>query len=166
MNPYSPPGLSADNYGAPPAYASPPNGGGVSEAAVELLRQTRPWVVLLSVLAFLGSGFMVLISIFVAGAAALGPGMKGVPAFLGLIYLPLGLLYLYPGVKLWSYGSAISRLVASRALPDLEDALSQQKSFWKFSGVASIVVMVVYAIGIVVFIAIGAAAAIGMAKQT
>jgi hypothetical protein len=164
MNPYSPPGLSADNYpGAPPAYAAAPSGA-VSEAAVELLQQTRPWVVLLSVFAFVGSGLMVLISICVAGVAALGPGSKGPAAIIGLVYLPLGLLYVYPGVKLWSYGAAIQRLAGSRSVADLEDALAQQKSFWKFSGVASIVAIVVYAVAIVAFVALGAAAALGMAK--
>jgi hypothetical protein len=164
MNPYSPPGLSADNYpGAPPAYAAAPNGA-VSEAAVELLRQTRPWVILLSVFAFIGSAAMVLIGIFVAGFAAIGPVSKAPMAILGLVYLPLGLLYVYPGVKLWSYGAAIQRLAGSRSVADLEDALSQQKSFWKFSGVASIVVLVIYAIAIVAGIVVGAAAAFGMAK--
>ncbi|HEY4012432.1 MAG TPA: DUF5362 family protein [Polyangiaceae bacterium] len=164
MNPYSPPGLSADIYpGAPPAYAAPPNGA-VSEAAVELLRQTRPWVVLLSIVAFIGSAAMVLIAIFMAGVAAFGPGAKGSMALLGLLYLPLGLLYIYPGVKLWSYGAAISRLAASRSVADLEDALAQQKSFWKFSGVASIVLFVVYAIAIIAAIAVGVATGLGAAK--
>jgi hypothetical protein len=58
MNPYSPPGAATDTYStAAPPYAAvdPAN---VSEAAVDLLRSTRPWVILLSVFAFMGSGVM------------------------------------------------------------------------------------------------------------
>jgi hypothetical protein len=169
MNPYSPPGVLPDAYSAaaPPPYAgSPPSSSGaVSDPAVELLRLTRPWVLLLGVLSFVASGLMVVMALLAVGFAALSPAAKGTPAALGLLYLPLGLIYIYPGIKLWSYGAAIARLTSSRAVADLEDALGQQKSFWKFSGIASIVLIVVYAIGFAVLMAVGAAAYFG-AKST
>jgi hypothetical protein len=81
--------------------------------------------------------------------------------FLGLIYVPLAALYIYPGMKLWAYASAIARLLASRSTADLESALGQQKSFWKFSGIAAIVVVVLYFVIIVGAIAMVAVAAAG-----
>lgn len=163
MNPYSPPGVLPDAYSAaaPPPYAASPSSGAVSDAAVELLRLTRPWVRLLGVLSFVASGLMFVLALLAVGFAALSPEAKGTPAALGLLYLPLGLIYIYPGIKLWSYGAAIARLTSSRAVADLEDALGQQKSFWKFSGIAGIVLIVVYAIGFAVLMAVGAAAYFG-----
>jgi hypothetical protein len=67
-----------------------------------------------------------------------------IPGWLGLIYLPLAAIYVYPGIKLWSFAGAISRLLASRMVSDLENALAQQKSFWKFSGISAIALMVLY----------------------
>jgi hypothetical protein len=164
MNPYSPPGALPDTFAAaPPPYAMA-DGATVSEATVELLRQTRPWVMLLGILAFVGCALMVVVGLLAAGFAMMAPGAKETPAALGLVYLPLAALYVYPGIKLWSYGAAISRLMASRSSADLEDALSQQKSFWKFSGIASVVVLVLYAVGFALLIAFGALAAMKMGK--
>jgi hypothetical protein len=138
----------------------------VSDLAVDLLRQTRPWVLFLSVLFFISSGLMLLLGVGMAvvGAAASATASgatKFPPALIGLVYVPLGFLYIYPALKLWKYGSAIGRLVASRSPGDLEDALAQQKSFWKYSGVAAIVVMVLYLVVFIVAIAIGVAAGLG-----
>jgi hypothetical protein len=74
---------------------------------------------------------------------------------LGFVYAPMAALYIYPGVKLWQYGSAISRVEASRAPADLESALEQQKSFWKYSGVTLIVMVALYALFIVGAVGVG-----------
>jgi hypothetical protein len=42
---------------------------------------------------------------------------------------------------------------------DLEAALRQQKSFWKFAGIAALVLMVLYAVIIVGAVIVGVAAA-------
>jgi hypothetical protein len=155
MNPYSPPADPSQYPYSPQAYAPAAAAapGAVSEMAVEMLRQTRPWVMFLSILAFIGCAFMLLggfVMIGIGLLASSGGGMEqGVQALVGAIYLPMGALYVYPGVKMWMYGSAIGRLVASRSNEDLESALKQQKSFWKFGGIAAIVVIGLY---IVIFI--------------
>jgi hypothetical protein len=155
MNPYSPPGSPPLPYAqySPAPVTDGGGAAGVSDAAVEMLRQTRPWAMLFSVLSFLGSGFMLLASLgmMVFGATS-GAGLRSV-AF-GLFYVPFAGLYVYPGVKLWAYGSSIARLVATRSQADLESALGQQKSFWKYSGIAAVVMIVVYFFGMVAFFAI------------
>jgi hypothetical protein len=163
MNPYSPP-ASPDTYPAALPPFAPAEATNVSEAAVDLLRQTRPWVMLLSALSFVASALMAVIGLFATGFAVLAPGAKGTTALLGLVYLPLAAIYVYPGMKLWAFGGAIARLTASRSSADLEDALGQQKSFWKFSGIATLVIVALYAVGIFVLIAYGALAAVGMSK--
>jgi hypothetical protein len=145
MNPYSPP--AASPYpDAPPGYgAAAPPAGGVSELAVDLLRQTRPWVMFLSILAFLGCAFMLIAGLLMVGVGLMASGPeKGIQAAVGAVYLPMAGLYVYPAIKMWGFGSAIGRLLTSKAQSDLEAALLQQKSLWKFSGIAAIVVMVLY----------------------
>jgi hypothetical protein len=163
MNPYSPPGLPSEAYPAANLNYGAASSAAVSETTVELLRQTRPWVMLLSILAFVGSGLMAVVGLCLGAWAMLAPGGKG-QAAVGLIYVPLALFYIYPGLKLWGYGSAIARLMDTRSSADLEDALGQQRSFWKFSGIASVIVLGLYAIGFVVLIAVGALAAAGLSK--
>jgi hypothetical protein len=146
----------------------PPAAGTVTELAVDLLRQTRPWVLFLSVLCFLGSGLMLLFSLagfamaaFAASASSgkFPEGFSGL--FLAFIYLPLAAMMIYPGLKLWKYGSAIGQLQQSRSTADLERALGEQKSYWKYSGIAAIVTFVLYIVLIIGAVALGVAGALG-----
>lgn len=138
MNPYLPP--------ADASHFPNPAGGGasVTELTVEMLRQTKPWVQLIGVLSLVGAGFMALGAVSMLAMAAVGPRGSGFSGAIGLVYLPFAALYIYPGIKLWKYGSAINRLMMSRDQGDLELALEQQKSFWKFSGISLIVLVILY----------------------
>jgi hypothetical protein len=125
---------------------------GISELALDMLRQTRPWVLFLGILSFIAAGLMLLAGIFmaIAGAVASAATSSPMSAVVGLVYIPLGVVYVYPGLKLVKYGGAIGRLMQTRSAADLEDALGQQKSMWKFSGIAAIVMIVLY---VLIFIA-------------
>jgi hypothetical protein len=151
----------------------------VSEAAVETLRQTRPWVIFMSVVTFIGAGLTFFGAIWMFFMAALMPagglatgavanpaigGMFGaVYGGMGVLYLALAGGYVYPGIKLWLFGSAIGRLLSSRSPVDLEDALLQQKAYWK---VLSIVVIVFVAMSILGFLAMVVVIAATVGKAT
>jgi len=155
MNPYSPPG--AQSYPYPPAVAyQDGRTPGVSDPAIDILRQTRPWAMMFSVLCFLGSGFMLLVSavVILTGSSFGAASKSSYPSAIGLIYLPFASLYIYPGLKLWAYAGAIGRLVVSRSSADLESALLQQKSFWKYSGIAAIAVVIFYFFGMLTMLAV------------
>jgi hypothetical protein len=147
MQHYAPP----PGYGQPhpQAYVPPPQQSAapaeVSERTAQVLHETKPWVSLFSILMFLGIGLMVLAAFAVLGMSMLTQG-AGATALLGLVYLPMAALYAYPAVKLWKYQSAIGRLLANRQVGDLEAALAEQKSFWKFSGIVTLVVICLYVV--------------------
>ncbi len=152
--PYAPPGAAAGPPQAPYAGSAQ---SGISELALEMLRQTRPWVLFLGILCFIGSAFALLAGVGAAimGLVAASATSNPVLAFAGFIYIPLGLLYIYPGLKLVKYGSAIGRLMETRTSFDLEDALTQQKSMWKFMGISTIVMIVLYFLFFIVMIGVG-----------
>jgi len=153
MNPYSPPMGPAGSIGSSFSRAEP------SEASVEALRQTKPWVQFLAVMAFLGSAFMLLGGVGSLLLSGMAPRGDGPPmAVLAAFYIPFAFLYVYPGYKLWQYAQSIGKLVASRSMEDLEIALGHQKSFWKFAGIVTIGMMVLYAlfiVGVVMATAVG-----------
>jgi hypothetical protein len=139
------------------AAAPPAPGGMVSEQSVEMLRQTRPWVMLIGVLCFIGSAFMLLggLAVIAMGALASAGAKSAAPMALGLVYIPLSGLYIYPGLKLTKYGGTIGRLLQSRASADLDAALEQQKSFWKFAGITTIIMIVLYILFFIGMMAVG-----------
>ena len=118
----------------------------VSESALQYLRSTKPWVLFLAVLGFIGTAFMVLASLFMFAVAALAPANPKLPAALffviGAVYLAMTLFFcLIPGILLVRYSRAISRIPVSGQTA-LEDALARQKTFWKYAGIFTIVMLV------------------------
>ena len=151
-NPYSSPAT-----GPRPGFIEPPSSNDppivVTKYMLEMLRQTKPWVRFMSVMGFLGAALMMILGAFmiILGATTRG----GPPAFVGIIYIPLGLIYLGPSVFLWRYANAIAELLQSRIGTQLENALQAQKSFWKFVGIMAAVILVLYALIFVFAIAGG-----------
>jgi hypothetical protein len=159
-NPYASPAPTAPYGSASSEPYRTDDRAEVSDAAVELLRQTKPWVTFLSVMSFIGAGFMALGGIFMIAAGAIAPSGSSAPAAaLGVVYLPMAALYIYPALKLWGFSSSIGRLLASRSNMDLEAALGQQKSFWKFAGIMTIVMIALYAVFFVGIMVVGGFAA-------
>ena len=141
--------------------------GGLGTTAVPLtdqgqqyLEQTRPWVRFMSVMIFIGAGMMVLLGIvlmlaglagrFASGTAGLGP-MPGIVAgvIIGMVYIVLSTLYIAPGVFLSRYASAIRQLQSNRTAEMLENALRHQKSFWRYVGILTVIMLFV---GVLVFV--------------
>jgi hypothetical membrane protein len=159
-NPYSPPGIQSgytpDVPGSPYGSSS---AAAVSDLTIQHLRHTRPWVMLLSIVSIVASAFMLLAGLGLAITEVFHETTK-LPMWLGFLYIPFAGMYVYPAIKLWTYSSAIGRLLVSRATGDLEAALGQQKSLWKYLGISTIVVIVVY-----IAVLVGAAF-LGFAKAT
>ena len=125
--------------------------GEVSEEVVAILRSTKPWVRFLSVLGFIGLALIVLGSLAILvipmgpmGAMPIGPRIGA-----AVVYLLMALIQ-FPAVLFLSrYASRIARLAASNDPEDLEDALRAQKSFWKYVGILTVVMMIFYILAIV-----------------
>lgn len=163
MNPYNP-------YEAPHANESPAAGPNADAQAMilEAMKRTRPWVLFLSILGFLGSGVMFLLGLFmlVAGSAmtalAKGPMDKFTP-LLGLVYIGFGAFQIAPSLLLFRYGSAIGDHSASGgAMPTLVTAVERQASFWRFAGIATAVIMGLYFV--IIFVAVGVGVAAGLSR--
>ncbi len=143
----------------PNQFTTAPGGGGDPQldGAAEMLRQTRPWVRLVSIMMFVGAAFMVLAGGFMMlGGAAAGIGTEfgsAVPlAFMGMIYIAMALLYIAPATYLWQYAGRSQEFDQQRSASALTSALQAQKSFWKFCGIWILIylVLVIGVIGIAI----------------
>jgi hypothetical protein len=140
--------LPYDPYKAPAAPLDGSAGSGsetVPASVVMLLTQTRPWVRLFSILIFIalglaGLGFLVMLGI---GRSSLG-GRMGVGSFIPILIV-MG-FYIPPAIFLWRYADAIRRLQDGGGMPALEEALTNQKSFWKYVGIFAVVMLCLYAL--------------------
>jgi len=139
--------------GSPLAYEAPGAEAQVTPRSIDLLRQTRPWVLFMAILTFIAAGFMVIagVVLFFIGAAA-SQGRQGPGPVLGVLYLVLAAMYVFPAVYLTRYAARISDLVRMRRAIDLEAALEAQKMFWKSVGIMVIVGIGLYLLFIVVLV--------------
>ena len=55
------------------------------------------------------------------------------------MYIVSGVIVFFPSKFMYSFGSRIKRYAGSEAPEDLEQALKNNKSLWKFSGIVCIV---------------------------
>lgn len=128
----------------------------VGQGVVNLLKQTKPWVRFLSVLGFVLCGFMVLAGVF-SVFAGLTSG-QGQMLAAGLLYVLMTILYFVPSMLLGQFATAIGKLGQSGTEDDLQEAMERQKSFWKFVGIMTLVVMGLYLLAIVAMFFFGAMA--------
>jgi len=154
-NPYSAP--AANLFGS----TSDTSIESVSAGVIHQLKRTKPWVRFFGVMMWIAVALMLLAALaMILGGTAMGtmmqktnPGMPtGFMAGMGALYIFIAALYIYPAIKIWKYGTSIGKLVQSGSNFDLEEALNQQRGFWKFVGIMLILVIVMYIIGIVVMV--------------
>ena len=125
-------------------YRSLPASGEVmlTARAMEMLRLTRPWVRIVSIVMFVLAGLMAVGGAILALVSVSGRARGMAPV--GLVYVAMACLYIAPAVYLFRYGANISQLLLHRRDEQLEMALQSQKSFWKFVGVAMVIVIGLY----------------------
>ncbi len=128
----------------------------VSENMLDSLRATRPWVKFLAIVGFIICGLMALVSLAFLGAGSMKGPLAGIGPTVGVLYLLIVLLYFFPCFYLFKYAGAIARIPENGQVA-LEEALARQKSFWKFVGILTAVVLVLEVVILVASIAMGVA---------
>ncbi len=122
-----------------------------SEQSVESLRQTRPWVLLFSILTFGVAGLLIVGGIFMVIASLTGLAGEDLPwMILAVVYPVMGIFYIIPARKLYRYANRITSVVKLRQAGDLDEAIEAQKSFWKSAGILSIVASALWVVVMIV----------------
>lgn len=141
--------MSDDPY--VPPFVDPVLNNTEKEAApfviVEHLRYTRPWVKFCSII-----GFTTSLSLICIGALMLFIGSETITApnnyLLGSFYLILSILFMIPSIKLSHYEKAITKLIITKDLEDLELAIAHQRTFWKNIAIMIFIIMAIYLVTI------------------
>lgn len=144
---YRPP--QADLTAAPAAEA------GLTRRMVELLSQTRPWVLLIAIMGFVVTGLMVLGGLGLAVAVAVSDFE---PQFLaiGVLYVFIALIYFFPCLFLLRFAGAIRKLGYGGGAAAMEEALERQYSFWRLIGILTLAVIAIYVLILVIAIVVAA----------
>ncbi|HPQ41319.1 MAG TPA: DUF5362 family protein [bacterium] len=149
----------------PPGNPFPPGGspGAVDSRLIGALSGTKPWVRFIAVLGFIMIAFMLVMALFMLAISLFAGDTAGMniaeAVAVSVIYVFGAILYAFPTVALWKYGSAINTLKANTTVDGLFTALDSQRSFWKIVGIITVIwlilsVLFVIAAVIISFMAI------------
>jgi hypothetical protein len=125
-------------------------------AMIRYLKGAAPWLVFLGVLGYIGAAVLGLLGLILLGAAVVGDTVFGrgfmgtlASALGGPLHLAMGGLVFFPARFTHGFGVKIRRYMASGAERDLEEALRNNRSLWKFTGILAIVYLAFIPLGII-----------------
>lgn len=116
---------------------------------------------------FIGVGLMLVVGFgMIAGGffgAALSNEFGGGALFaaMGIFYLVSGVLYVFPAIFLFRAAGGVVQVRRGQVIAGLEKTLANQKSFWKFIGIVTVVMLCLYPVFMVVAILMPILAGIG-----
>lgn len=124
-----------------------------NEGIADKLKATQPWLRFIGIIMMIGTAFLVLgtvvligVSLFTKASEDSEPEKLGMVLAIGVLYLVLAAVYLYPGLLLLRSARNIRQLAASNDPQSAVDALESQRKFWKFVGIVTIVMLALYAL--------------------
>ncbi|MCF7560898.1 DUF5362 family protein [Sabulilitoribacter multivorans] len=127
----------------------------VTQEIKGFLKETSSWSYFLSILGFVGIGFMVFGGIIMAfansfsqlgGSSAYGFGYS---VGIGLVYIVLALIYFFPVFYLFNFSKNIKRALSANNNTDFKRAFLNLKSHYKFMGIFTIVFISLYILAII-----------------
>lgn len=132
-------------------------GGGAHHTVlmVDHLRKTRPWVLFLTVLGFLGAGVMIIFAVVMALLPALSSTTQDAPGALAAVFMGvffyggIGAFFLFFSVLLFRYARAIGRLIVGNRTEDMEHTIDAQRGLFKATGIATIAIFGLFILSIV-----------------
>lgn len=144
------------------------NSGVITETMARWLIEASPWLRFLGVMGFISVGLLAVMGLvfMIMGPAlsSLGgenfPFAGGAGVFLGIVYVAMGVLYIFPARFIWNFGSRIKSWNENKDGQDLEKAFESNKSLWKFSGILTIIGLAAIPVSMVIAFVFGIASAV------
>ena len=126
----------------------------LNETAKGFLKETAKWAYFLSILGYIGIGFIVIAAIFAGtiftAMGNMGGHMGSIGAFGGtfimLLYLAIGIVYFFPIYYLNKFASNLKVALKNNNTDSLTVSLGYLKSHYKFIGIMMLVMFAIYAL--------------------
>lgn len=125
----------------------------LSELSISFLRETAKWARFLAIIGFICVAFMVVFALSVgaifSAMATLSPefsALAAMPWIYSVVYLLLAVVYAFPAYFLYKFSADTRVALEMRDSALLETGLRFLKSHYKFIGIMTIVIVVLYAL--------------------
>ena len=124
----------------------------LNESAKDFLKETAKWAYFLSILGYIGIGFIVFAALFAgtlfSAMGKMNPAMGAMGSFFGIVmavvYLLIAALYFFPVYYLNKFASNAKAAFNNNDSETLTTSLRYLKSHYKFIGIMTLVVFSLY----------------------
>ena len=126
----------------------------LGDEAQSFLKESAKWAKILAIFGFIFTGLLIILGIImmvsIGTLGSLSPEFGALNAYFGfgagLAYILMSLMYLYPVWKLYEFANFAKQAVESKDAQLLTQAMSAQKSMYKYWGVLASVLIGMYAL--------------------
>jgi hypothetical protein len=138
----------------------------LTQEAQGFLKETAKWSYFLSIIGFIGIGFMVVLALFIGTIFSALSGLRGSTNSMGVletglisgIYLAIALVYFFPVYYLFQFSSKMKMAFKTNDHTLINYSLEYLKSHYKFIGIVALLFAILYALIILFSILAGAVA--------
>jgi hypothetical protein len=126
----------------------------LTENSLIFMTEIVKWAKFLAICSFVGLGIMAL---FGAGMIILqfqGLGNKIQVVLMGIFYILMAALYLFPTLYLYRFATACGEAIKKLNEDIFEEGIENLKSLFRFTGILTIIILSLYAVGILSVIAV------------
>ena len=141
----------------------------VTENAKKYLKTTSSWTFFMAVLSFVGIAVLALggIIMLIMVQSNLADGIadvlsSGLYSFLGFFYLAMAIVMVFPALFLLRFSQKTKSALATQNANELEEGIENMKSYWKFSGIMTIVMLALVLVVMIIAVITSANAMSGM----
>jgi len=125
---------------------------------ISYLDEARKWSMFLAIMGFIGVGFLLIAVLFMGAIFSFIPDTD-LPGWLGLIfsvlYLIIAVLYFFPVYYLFQFSQNSRKAVKEGSSNFFTEAIGKLKLHYKFIGIMTIVMLVVYPVFLIVIVMLG-----------
>jgi len=125
----------------------------LNESAKGFLKEAAKWAYFLSILGYVGIGFLVLIAVFAGSifakmgsmAPAMG-GLAGMGWFVSAMYIIMAAIYFFPIYYINQFAAKAKLALKANDSQTLATSFEYLKSHYKFFGIVSLIIVCLYAL--------------------
>lgn len=128
----------------------------LSDEAKYYLYESGRWAVFLGIIGFVFCGLLVIISFFMKNLLSTASSfsqssnpMAAMGSAVTIVYIMMAVMYFFPSLFLYQFGSKIKHGLNFDSQLKVNEAFGQLKSYFKFWGIFTIVIIALYALAIV-----------------
>lgn len=120
----------------------------LDEEIKDYLNSSSKWAKFLSIIGFIGVGFMFLGSLFLMivggtlGSASMSYGVS--PNLMGFLYFIFAVLYIFPIYYLYQFSTGISKGLKLNSQENIKEGFKNLKAQFKYLGIMTIVIISLY----------------------